>query len=170
MNRNVLVTGGNRSGKSEFAESMALKISEKPSYIFTGINLDLEMNERIIKHKKRRKDKWNEFESYLNLVDVINQTDNKIGIPRLVDCLTIWINNLIYEKLNLDQEIDKLIKCIKVQKSPLIMVTNEIGLGVIPDNKLSRDFLDVNGNLNKMIANIVDEVYVVISGIPLKIK
>ena len=106
----------------------------------------------------------------MNLVDVINQTDNEIGIPRLVDCLTIWINNLIYEKLNLDQEIDKLIKCIKVQKSPLIMVTNEVGLGVIPDNKLSRDFLDVNGNLNKMIANIVDEVYVVISGIPLKIK
>ena len=67
-------------------------------------------------------------------------------------------------------QIDKLIKCIKVQKSPLIMVTNELGLGVIPDNKLSRDFLDVNGNLNKMIANVVEEVYVVISGIPLKIK
>ena len=149
---------------------MALKISDKPSYIFTGLNLDLEMNERIIKHKKRRKDKWNEFESYLNLVDVINQTDNKNGSPRLVDCLTMWINNLIFEKLNVEQEIDKLVKCIKVQKSPLIMVTNELGLGVIPDNKLSRAFLDINGDLNKMIANIADEVYVVISGIPLKIK
>tara|TARA_B100000989_G_scaffold221684_1_gene169409 strand:+ start:758 stop:1270 length:513 start_codon:yes stop_codon:yes gene_type:complete len=170
MKKNVLITGGNRSGKSEFAESMALKISNKPFYIFTGLNLDLEMNERIIKHKKRRKDKWNEFESYLNLVDVINQTDNQNGTPRLVDCLTIWINNLIFEKLNVEQEINKLIKCIKVQKSPLIMVTNELGLGVIPDNKLSRDFLDVNGDLNKMIANIADEVYLVISGIPLKIK
>ena len=170
MKKNVLITGGNRSGKSEFAESMALKISDKPSYIFTGLNLDLEMNERIIKHKKRRKDKWNEFESYLNLVDVINQTDNRNGAPRLVDCLTMWINNLIFEKLNIEQEIDKLVKCIKVQKSPLIMVTNELGLGVIPDNKLSRNFLDINGDLNKMIANIADEVYVVISGIPLKIK
>tara|TARA_B100001093_G_scaffold76027_1_gene66840 strand:+ start:3586 stop:4098 length:513 start_codon:yes stop_codon:yes gene_type:complete len=170
MKKNVLIIGGNRSGKSEFAENMALKISDKPSYIFTGLNLDLEMNERIIKHKKRRKDKWNEFESYLNLVDVINQTDNKNGSPRLVDCLTMWINNLIFEKLNVEQEIDKLVKCIKVQKSPLIMVTNELGLGVIPDNKLSRNFLDINGDLNKMIANIADEVYVVISGIPLKIK
>ena len=170
MKKNVLIIGGNRSGKSEFAENMALKISDKPSYIFTGLNLDLEMNERIIKHKKRRKDKWNEFESYLNLVDVINQTDNKNGSPRLVDCLTMWINNLIFEKLNVEQEIDKLVKCIKVQKSPLIMVTNELGLGVIPNNKLSRNFLDINGDLNKMIANIVDEVYVVISGIPLKIK
>jgi len=88
----------------------------------------------------------------------------------LVDCLTMWINNLIFEKLNIEQEIDKLVKCIKVQKSPLIMVTNELGLGVIPDNKLSRNFLDINGDLNKMIANIADEVYVVISGIQLKIK
>ena len=149
---------------------MALKISDKPSYIFTGLNFDIEMNERIIKHKKRRKEKWDEFESYLNLVDVINQTDNKNGTPRLVDCLTMWINNLIFEKLNVEQEIDKLVKCIKVQKSPLFMVANELGLGVIPDNKLSRDFLDINGDLNKMIANIADEVYVVISGIPLKIK
>ena len=168
MNNKILVTGGSRSGKSLVAEKLALGISKRPVYISTCKVFDAEMALRVSKHKKRRNGQWLEHESYIDLVEVINQTD-QLG-ARLIDCLTLWLNNLIYEKIDCKIEVSRLIECISQQKSPIILVTNELGSGILPENKLAREFSDIVGETNSIIAENVNKVYFVVSGISLKIK
>ena len=168
MNNKILVTGGSRSGKSLIAENLALGISKRPVYISTCKVLDSEMALRVSKHKKRRNGQWLEYESYIDLVEVINKTD-QFG-ARLIDCLTLWLNNMIYENIDWKIEVSKLIECIEQQKSPIILVTNELGSGILPENKLAREFSDIVGETNSIIAENVNKVYFVVSGISLKIK
>ena len=168
MNNKILVTGGSRSGKSLIAENLALGISKRPVYISTCKVFDSEMALRVSKHKKRRNGQWLEYESYTDLVDIIKLTD-QFG-TRLIDCLTLWLNNLIYENIDWKPEVLKLVECIEQQKNTIILVTNELGSGILPENKLAREFSDIVGETNSIIAENVNKVYFVVSGISLKIK
>ena len=168
MNNKILITGGTRSGKSIVAENLILTYKKKPVYIATAKIFDNEMAKRISKHKDRRSQLWIEYEAYTNLVEVINKTDH-LG-PRLVDCLTMWLNNLIFEKIDWKSEVLRLVECLVKQKQPIILVTNEVGSGIIPENKLARQFSDIVGETNSIIARNVDAVFLVVSGVSLKIK
>ena len=168
MNEKILVLGGRNSGKSLHAEMLTWKLCKRPVYIATSKIIDKETKLKVDKHKLRRKDKWQEYDAYLDLIDVINRTD--ILGARLVDCITWWLNNLVYEKVDWEKELEKLIECIKKQENHLIFVSNEIGLGVIPDNKMSREFSQIAAEANKKIASAVNRVDFIVSGIPIKLK
>lgn len=168
MNQKILVTGGNRSGKSLFAENLVLSYGIKPSYLATAKNTDDEMQKRILLHKKRRMHKWYEFESQINLIETLKKTNN--NSPVLIDCITLWLNNIFYKKKEWKTEVEKLANFIPNFKQPLVIVTNEIGMGLISMDKLSREFQDASGVTNQILASLCDEVYLVICGIPKKIK
>ena len=168
MNDSILIIGGIRSGKSEFAENLTLSFSNNPIYISTCKVIDEETKSRVKKHKLRRNKKWIEYEAYINLVELIKLTNG--NVPRLVDCITLWINNMIFEKVDCEAEVHKLINILNRQITPTVLVTSEVGLSIIPDNKLARDFIDIVGQTNRMIAESADTVYFVTAGIPTKIK
>lgn len=168
MRKKILVTGGNRSGKSLFAEELTLSFGKKPSYLATAINIDDEMNKRINVHKKRRKNLWYEYESPLNLIETLKKTDK--DSPILIDCITLWLNNIFYKKKNWRTEVERFSKFLVNLNQPLILVTNEVGSGLVPMNKLSRNFQDASGITNQILASVCDDVYLVVCGIPTKIK
>jgi len=180
----VMITGGARSGKSEFAEKLALeKGGNSVLYIATSIPFDEEMKERVKRHKERRPPFWQTKEVYKNLYDVISKSNAKVA---LIDCLTVMITNLLmevdltWEKVELKEidniekqiadEVDKILSAKKDFKGDIILVTNEVGMGLVPEYKLGRIFRDIAGRMNKKVADASDEVYLMVSGIPLKIK
>lgn len=182
MSKIILVTGGSRSGKSSFAESL-LKDTEDVLYIATAIVTDKEMEDRIKKHRESRNSKWETYEGFKNLDEVIENCTHK---NIMLDCVTVMITNLMFEE-NRDfenitmEEVDELLKYIKNQFEKLIdkakekhinlvMVTNEIGSGLVPEYKLSRIFRDIAGFTNQFIAKNSNEVYFVTCGLPLKLK
>jgi adenosylcobinamide kinase / adenosylcobinamide-phosphate guanylyltransferase len=164
----VLITGGARSGKSRRAEARARSIPGRPVYIATAEALDAEMEERIAKHRARRGNDWIEREAPLDLVQALTETDG--GGPRLVDCLTLWLSNLLHAGRDWSREAALLATALGQQKSPVILVTNEVGLGIVPDNALARTFRDAAGLLNETIAEVADEVEFVVAGLPMKVK
>ncbi len=182
MSKITLVTGGSRSGKSSFAENL-LKDKDDVLYIATAIITDEEMKDRIKKHIKSRNSKWTTHEGFVDLHKAIE----KYSIENIMlDCVTIMTTNLMFkEEINFEnismEEVDALLNDIKAQfeklilkvketNKNLIMVTNEVGLGLVPDNKLSRIFRDIAGYVNQYIASLSDEVYLVSCGLPLKLK
>ena len=168
MNQKILITGGIKSGKSKFAEELTLSYGKKSTYIATAEIIDKEMRERIALHKNRRKDKWYEFESSIDLISTLNNV--KSDSPVLIDCITLWLNNLFYKKKDWRNEIKKLSNNLLTYKQPIVLVSNEVGSGLISMNKLSRRFQDASGTTNQILASVCNEVYVVTCGIPKKIK
>jgi len=182
----TLVIGGARSGKSEYAEEIAVKQSDKVAYIATAIPFDDGMKDRIKKHQMRRPDTWYTIEKYKEFSEL--KTDERFLNSEciLLDCLTVLSTNWMfdsdidfdkvdYEKVDLlDERLKKglaqLINLCRQENKKLIMVTNEIGLGVIPANKMASIFRDIAGNVNKFVASEADDVYYVVAGIPMKIK
>ncbi|WP_027521110.1 bifunctional adenosylcobinamide kinase/adenosylcobinamide-phosphate guanylyltransferase [Bradyrhizobium sp. Ec3.3] len=164
----VLITGGARSGKSRRAEARVRGFPGRPVYIATAEALDAEMAERIAHHRARRGGDWIERETPLDLVAVLDATDG--GGARLVDCLTLWLSNLLHAGREWSNEAALLAAALRRQKSPVILVTNEVGLGIVPDNALARSFRDAAGLLNQAIAEVADEVEFVVSGLPMKVK
>lgn len=187
MKKIVFVTGGARSGKSSFAMSEALKIKGRKAYIATAEALDAEMKERIEKHKKDRGDGWDTYEELLDISDAINKIKDKYSVI-LVDCLTLWLSNLMTREQNtehreqtIEKEIEKLINMLNLFKKSsicvlnsgfyaLFIVSNEVGMGIVSENEMARRFRDLAGMLNQKAAEIADDVYMVVAGIPLKIK
>lgn len=186
MGKIVLVTGGARSGKSTYAEDLAKAVGDNVMYIATSIPFDDEMKERVKKHRARRPKDWGTFEGYIDLKRVFRYKESPYQAI-LLDCITIMITNLIFEfggfdVENFDEEaINELEKRIlneitefldeaNLNTETLILVTNEIGFGIVPDNKLSRIFRDISGRANQYIASRADEVYLVVCGLPMKIK
>ena len=168
MNKNVLITGGIRSGKSLFAENLILSYGKKSTYLATAKKIDNEMEKRIKQHKQRRKDKWYEFESEINIVDTLKVV--KKDSPVLIDCITLWLNNIFFKKMNWRIEVEKFANFISNFQQPLVIVTNEVGSGLISMNKTSREFQNASGITNQILDSVCDDVYVVICGIPKQIK
>ena len=164
----ILITGGARSGKSVRAEARATAFAGKPVYIATAEALDAEMRERIAKHRARRNNEWIEHETPLELVPALKATDG--GGARLVDCLTLWLSNLMHAQRDWSQETAHLVAALRTQKNPVVLVTNEVGLGIVPDNALARQFRDAAGTMNQMIAQAADEVEFVVAGLPMRVK
>lgn len=169
MKRIILVTGGARSGKSSHAEALALSLSPAPVYLATARIWDDEFRERVRRHQERRGPQWTniEEEKFLSRHDLA-------GRVALVDCLTLWATNFFYD---LEGDTDKALEAIKAefrrftdQDATFIFVTNEIGLGGTSDNALQRKFTDLQGWMNQYVAALADEVFLMVSGIPVKIK
>lgn len=185
MSKITLVTGGARSGKSSFAEMLCKEKSNNVSYIATAIPFDDGMKDRIKKHKEQRPKDWNTFEIEMDIYKELKNIIEKSEVV-LLDCITVLINNIIfyqkidfssisYEEIDLleykvKNEFEKMIKIIRNSNINFVFVTNEIGLGIVPENKLARIYRDIVGRINQYIAKNSDEVYFVISGIPNKIK
>lgn len=164
----ILITGGARSGKSKRAEERARAFPGQPVYVATAEALDAEMDERITKHRARRGTDWIEREVPLDLVQALVATDG--GGPRLVDCLTLWLSNLMHAKHDWESEVKALAGTLPRLKSPVVLVTNEVGLGIVPDNALARSFRDAAGIMNQTIADVADEVEFVVAGLPMNLK
>jgi len=168
----TLITGGTRSGKSSYALTCA-KCATKPFYIATGWipEGDLEMEKRIEKHKQERGKHWSSIEEKTNLIDAINRAIANNADFIIVDCLTFWTSNIMMnEVLDLKNELSNLEKYLKNIKIDIIFVTNEVGSGIVPENKLARKFRDYAGLVNQKIAQIANNVFLSVSGIPFKIK
>lgn len=163
----LLVTGGARSGKSLHAERRVAAMGSAPVYIATAEAWDAEMAARIALHRDRRGPDWRLHEAPLDLVGALRATE---GAPRLVDCLTLWLGNLLHHGRDWRIEADALVAALGAQASPVVLVTNEVGMGIVPDNALARAFRDAQGSLNQMIARTADEVEFVVSGLPMKVK
>ncbi|WP_102224731.1 bifunctional adenosylcobinamide kinase/adenosylcobinamide-phosphate guanylyltransferase [Acidimangrovimonas sediminis] len=164
----LLITGGARSGKSGYAEARTLALPGTPQYIATAEARDAEMLERIAAHRARRGGDWRDHEVPLDLVPALEATDG--AGPRLVDCLTLWLANLMEAGRDWRHEGGALAEALPRQRSPVILVTNEVGMGIVPDNALARAYRDAAGWLNQTIAGAADEVQFVVSGLPLKVK
>lgn len=185
----IFIVGGAKSGKSKFAIELAENYihSEnivknktqgkvKKSYIATAQALDDEMKERIEKHKKERSLGWDTFEEPLNISVLLKELKEQYSVI-LIDCITLWLSNLFLSTSQKDiikQSIDEFVDVLNIyraQKSTvLFIVSNEVGMGIVPDNKLARKFRDEAGALNQKISTLANEVYFVLSGIPIKIK
>ena len=168
MAMSILVTGGARSGKSRYAEQRTRELGSAPVYIATAEAFDSEMADRIAQHQKRRGPEWQTINAPLDLSQALREADGR-G-PCLVDCLTIWLNNLMFHERDIAAATQALISVIHKRVDPVILVTNEVGSGIVPENALARRFRDEAGRMNQTMAEAVDEVYVSISGIPLKLK
>jgi adenosylcobinamide kinase/adenosylcobinamide-phosphate guanylyltransferase len=172
MSKTTLITGGARSGKSHLAEKLAEGFGEPLCYIATGEARDGEMAERIANHRQRRGSAWQTVEEPLLLVEAIRAADGRCQAI-LVDCITLWITNLLFHHDAVEQVLDEvraLAELVPSLKTPLILVSNEVGMGIVPENALARSFRDLAGHANQILAKAADEVYVTISGIPMKLK
>lgn len=169
MQKTILITGGARSGKSKIAETRTLELGRPAIYIATAQAFDAEMEERIATHQARRGPEWVQTLSEpLDLAGALTESDGK-G-PRLVDCLTLWLSNLILNEADWRAEGLALVDNLAQQTSPVVLVTNEVGAGIVPDNKLARQFRDAAGQLNQWVAAGADEVYLAVSGLEMKVK
>ncbi|WP_288580295.1 bifunctional adenosylcobinamide kinase/adenosylcobinamide-phosphate guanylyltransferase [uncultured Veillonella sp.] len=179
----ILCSGGARSGKSEFAERLALAIKGPKAYVATGQAFDEEMVDRIKKHQERRGKIWNNFEVPLHLADEWENISQSADVI-LIDCLTMFTTNhmMAYGSIRgqedanrLEQtilsELDTLLDSIQsCEDKTVIFVTNEIGLGIVPDNKLARYFRDIAGRVNRAVASVADKLYLTISGVTIELK
>jgi len=168
MSKVILITGGARSGKSVIAEKHATALGQQLTYIATAQIFDDEMANRVKLHQARRQSEWTTISEPFNLFNTLQNSDG--NGPRLVDCLTLWLTNMILDNRDWQQEAHSIIHSFDKLIDPIIFVTNEVGSGIVPENKLAREFRDAAGALNQMIAQASDEVYMAISGLPLKVK
>ena len=161
-----LILGGARSGKSRMAESLA---GGKKYYIATAQAFDDEMRSRIAAHKRQRGDGWLTHEVPFDLVNILKDLDAE-GHFILVDCLTLWLSNLLLAEADCAEMVGELIDHLKSAKANIVIVSNEVGLGVVPDNKLGRAFRDIQGIANQGIAAISNHVVFMAAGLPLVLK
>jgi len=173
MNENklIFITGGARSGKSSFALSEASNIPGAKAYIATAEACDEEMRQRIDNHKKQRTKDWDTFEEPIKVADVIEEIKAQYSLV-IIDCLTLWLSNIMQSDADVMEEMEKLIHtlCAASPVSRVYIVSNEVGMGIVPDNELARRFRDMAGLLNQRVTEFADEVYLMVSGIPLKVK
>ena len=169
MKRIILITGGSRSGKSSYAEQLALELSDRPVYLATARIWDAEFRERVRRHQERRGPQWTNIEEEKQL-----SRHALAGRVVLVDCLTLWCTNFFFDQ---QSDVDRALAEAKAeldrftaQDATFILVTNEIGMGGTSENEVQRKFTDLQGWMNQYAASLADEVVLMVSGIPVKIK
>jgi adenosylcobinamide kinase/adenosylcobinamide-phosphate guanylyltransferase len=165
----TLVLGGARSGKSAFAETLVRDSGLTPVYLATATDGDDEMRARIAQHRKQRGDGWRTVEEPLALIDALTR-DSKSGQVVLVDCLTLWLSNLMHAGRDPDIETRRLTRFLGVALHPVVFVSNEVGMGLVPETPLGRAFRDAQGRLNQAVAAVVPNVAFVAAGLPLWLK
>lgn len=168
MNRIILITGGQRSGKSKKAEELAMSLSDNPVYVATAHIWDEEFRERVKRHQERRGPQWTniEEEKFLSRHDLT-------GRVAVIDCVTLWLTNFFFENQNVDETLKIVMEEFErftKNDATYIFVTNEIGSGGVSDNAVQRQFTDLEGWMNQYIASRADEVILMVSGIAVKIK
>jgi adenosylcobinamide kinase/adenosylcobinamide-phosphate guanylyltransferase len=164
----TLVLGGARSGKSRYAESLITALPPPWIYVATGQGGDDEMAARIAAHRARRGAGWQTIEAPHGLAAAIKGAPP--GVPVLVDCLTLWLSNRMLADADLDQETDALEQALGHRAAAAVLVANEVGFGIVPDNALARRFRDRQGLLNQRVAARADRVVLVVAGLPLIVK
>ncbi len=165
----ALVLGGARSGKSRHAEKLAHDSGLERHYIATGRAFDDEMQARIDSHRAERGDLWTTHEEPLDLVGTLSSVDAP-GRVILVDCLTLWVTNLMMAERDVEAEGRALAAHLPRAKARLIFVSNEVGLGIVPENRMAREFRDHAGRLHQRMAAEAQDVYFIAAGLPLKMK
>ena len=164
----TLVLGGASSGKSLWAEGLVLSSNRSPVYLATAEPSDREMSEKIVRHQERREENWQLIESPIDLAPYFKTVSSDHVI--LLDCLTLWLSNLMMAEKNVDFEITNLLESIANCSAPVVCVSNEIGLGMVPDNTLGRRFRDWQGQINQRFAAAANAVTFVAAGLPLVLK
>ncbi len=172
MGKITFILGGARSGKSSYAIKLAKKNSQKVAFIATCQPLDEEMQRRIKLHKKIRPSGWQTFEEPRDISALLEEIGSKFEII-IIDCLTLWISGFILKGVNenaIAEQVNKLLGSLERIKASSVIVSNEVGLGIVPDNKLARNFRDIAGRANQLVAEKSDEVLLLVAGIPWRIK
>jgi len=170
IKESIFVLGGCRSGKSRHALELAEKISDiRQIFIATCVPCDEEMKDRVRRHQQDRGKTWTTVDAPVELANAILEYGEK-GLVILVDCLTLWISNLLMESENMDQRVDELTSAICRAQCPVILVSNEVGTGIVPGNALARQYRDAAGFANQRVAACVDKVIWMVAGIPVPIK
>ena len=164
----TFVLGGARSGKSSHAEALITSHPAPWTYIATAQAFDEEMEARIADHRARRPASWRTIETPLDLTDTLAVVPP--GAPVLVDCLTLWLSNLILADVDVATEMRRLSAVLAAPRGPWVVVANEVGLGIVPDNALARRFRDEAGRLHQMVAAGADSVVFMVAGMPLVVK
>ena len=165
----TLILGGARSGKSAYAEQTAEKINRPRIYIATTEVLDAEMAARVKTHQKRRNNDWKTLEIPLAIAECIKNPAHKDSVI-LVDCLTLWLSNLMYHQMDIIQQTQLLVEALRNTHAEVLLVSNEVGQGIVPDNTLARQFRDYAGILHQEIAAVADRVIFVTAGLPVALK
>ncbi|UXN59752.1 bifunctional adenosylcobinamide kinase/adenosylcobinamide-phosphate guanylyltransferase [Phyllobacterium zundukense] len=165
----TFILGGARSGKSSFAEGLIEASGLHAVYLATGRAWDDEMSERIGQHKQRRGSSWTTIEEPLDLVGVL-QSECTGNRAVLIDCLTLWLTNLMMSEKDIETETARLVAALPTFKGATVLVSNEVGLGIVPENRMARDFRDHAGRLHQAVAAAAAQVYFVAAGLPLKMK
>ncbi len=164
----TFILGGARSGKSAYAETLLRQHPAPWLYIATAQAFDDEMTERIATHRARRGDGWQTVEAPQDLAGALAATAERQ--PVLLDCLTLWLSNRMLAEADIEAECAELTEVLSRPRGPWVVVSNEVGLGIVPDNALARRFRDEAGRLNQKIAATADEVLFMTAGLPMKVK
>lgn len=166
----TFVLGGARSGKSAFCERLVAETGLERIYVATGQAFDQEMKERIARHRQDRGESWETVEEPVDLVGALEchaSPDRAV----LVDCLTLWLSNLLLAEADVEREVGRLVDRLAIGfDAPIFLVSNEVGLGIVPENAMARAFRDHAGRLHQAIAAVADTVYFVSAGLPLRLK
>lgn len=166
----VLILGGARSGKTGFAERLAMRAGETPAYLATAAALDAEMRDRVRTHQQQRSKRFTTVEEPLDLTGALRRAAAGHDVI-LVDCLTLWITNLLGANREVAGAVDQLIETLSgIEDARVLLVSNEVGLGIVPDNALARMFRDLAGAAHQRLAEICDDVYFVVAGLPMTLK
>ena len=172
MSKFIFILGGARSGKSAYALNLAKARSRKVIYIATAQAGDSEMKDRISQHKAARPRYWKTIEEPLDLIAVLKKQKHRFEVI-IIDCLTLYLSNLMHKGLTqgaIIKRIKDVAGYIKATKEAVIVISNEVGLGIVPENKLAREFRDIAGLANQIMAKAADEAVFIQAGIPVKLK
>lgn len=164
----TLVLGGARSGKSAFSEQLAMRSGLRKTYVATAQAFDDEMAKRIRDHQVSRGDGWHTIEAPLDLATTLEKVQANDIV--LIDCLTLWLSNLMLQNLDIETETAAFLSVLESAKTPVICVSNEVGMGLVPDNAMGRAFRDAQGVLNRQVAAQADLAVFVAAGLPLVLK
>ena len=165
----TLILGGARSGKSGYALGLGESVGLDRVFVATGVGFDEGMRERISRHRSDRDSSWRTVEEAVEVWDVIAR-ECREGRVVVLDCLTLWLNNLMLEGRDVESDLERLVESLEGVTGELILVSNEVGMGLVPETELGREFRDLHGRMNQAVAGVCDRVLFMVAGLPVVVK